>query len=281
MIRIITDSAADFSADELSRYNLTMVPLQVTFGEDTYEDGITLTPEIFWSRIMSGENPKTSQPSPDAFLSAFEAAKAAGDSVVCVLLSSALSGTVQSATLARSMADYDDIHIVDSLQAATAEKMLVLRACQLRDEGKLSAGEMAEALRSFTRRIKLYACLDTLDYLARGGRIPQAAASLGSLVQLKVIVHITAEGKVGMAGKGMGMHRSTAALIKLIQQHEIDERFTPLPIFTHTPENCFALVKKLGALGIPCHEEDASPVGATISTHVGPGVFGLVFAEKE
>ena len=77
------------------------------------------------------------------------------------------------------------------------------------------------------------------------------------------------------------MHRSTAALINLIQQHEIDERFAPLPIFTHSPENCFALVKKLGALGIACREEDASPVGATISTHVGPGVFGLVFAEKE
>ena len=121
MIRIITDSAADFSAEELRQYGLTMVPLQVTFGEDTYEDGVTLTPEIFWSRIMSGENPKTSQPSPDAFLTVFEEAKAAGDSVLCVLLSSALSGTVQSATIARSMADYDDIHIVDSLQAATAE----------------------------------------------------------------------------------------------------------------------------------------------------------------
>ena len=87
MIRIITDSAADFTAAELERYNLTMVPLQVTFGDDTYQDGITLTPDIFWTRIMAGENPKTSQPTPDSFLSAFEAAKAAGDSVVCVLLS--------------------------------------------------------------------------------------------------------------------------------------------------------------------------------------------------
>ncbi|MGN0996647.1 MAG: DegV family protein [Candidatus Ventricola sp.] len=281
MIRIITDSAADFTAGELKQLRLTAVPLQIVFGEDTYEDGVTLTPDIFWSRLTAGENPKTSQPSPDAFLTHFEEAKAAGDSVVCVLLSSSLSGTVQSATLARSMIDYDDIHIVDSLQAATAEKFLVLHACQLRDEGKLSAAELAEALRRFTKRIRLYACLDTLDYLARGGRIPQAAATLGSLVQLKVIVTITEDGKVGMAGKGMGMHRSTAALIKLIQQHEIDERFTPLPIFTYMPENCFALVKKLGALGIACREEDASPVGATISTHVGPGVFGLVFAEKE
>lgn len=281
MIRIITDSAADFSADELRRYGVTMVPLQVTFGEDTYTDGITLTQEIFWSRIMAGENPKTSQPSPDAFLSAFEAAKAAGDSVVCVLLSSALSGTVQSATLAKSMADYDDIHIVDSLQAASAQKVLVLRACQLRDEGRLGAAELAEALRSFTKRIKLYACLDTLDYLARGGRIPQAAASLGALVQLKVIVRITEDGRVGMAGKGMGLHRAAAAVLKLAQQHKIDPAYPVYPLYTYNPEHCLAFAKKLNQAGIACREEDALPVGATIGTHVGPGVFGLVFVEAE
>ena len=281
MIRILTDSAADFSKDELRAHGIDLVALNVTFGEESLSDDDSLTPEVFWSRLMAGENPKTSQPSPDAFLSAFEEAKAAGDSVLCVLLSSALSGTVQSATLARSMADYDDIHIVDSLQAATAEKMLVLRACQLRDEGKLSAAEAAEALRSFTKRIKLYACLDTLDYLARGGRIPQAAASLGSLVQLKIIVHITQDGKVGMAGKGMGLHRVSAAAIKLAQQHRIDPSFPVLPLYTYSKENCKSFVKKLNQAGIACREEDAMPVGATIGTHVGPGVFGLVFVEAE
>lgn len=280
-MRIITDSAADFSAAELEHLNITAVPLQIVFGTDTYEDGVTLTPDIFWSRLTSGENPKTSQPTPDAFLTAFEAAKAAGESVVCVLLSSGLSGTVQSATLAKSMCDYDDIHIVDSLQAATAERMLVLRACQLRDENKLSAAETAEELRRFSTRIKLYGCLDTLDYLARGGRIPQAAASLGSLVQLKVLVKITEDGKVGMAGKGMGLHRASAALLKLISQHKIDTNFPVIPLYTHTPENCYAFIKKLNAAGVACCDEDARPVGATISTHVGPGVFGLVFVEAE
>lgn len=281
MIRIITDSAADFTADELREHNLTAIPLQVVFGSDTYEDGVTLTPEIFWPRIMSGENPKTSQPAPDAFLSAFEDAKACGDSVVCVLLSSGLSGTVQSAMLAKTMADYDEIHIVDSMQAATAEKMLVLRACQLRDEGKLSAGEIAEELRVFTKRIKLYGCLDTLDYLARGGRIPQAAASLGSLVQLKVLITLNDEGKVSMAGKGMGMHRACAGVLKLIAEHKIDERFPVIPLYTYSPENVLNFVKKLNQAGISCREEDACAVGSTIATHVGPGVFGLVFVEAE
>ena len=281
MIRIITESAADFSASELRAQNLTAIPLQIVFGSDTYEDGVTLTPEIFWKRIMSGENPKTSQPTPDAFLTVFEEAKAAGDSVVCVLLSSGLSGTVQSATLAKSMADYDEIYIVDSLLAATAEKMLALHACQLRDEGKLTAGEIAEALTCLSKRIRLYASLDTLDYLARGGRIPQAAASLGSLVQLKVLITVNSEGKVGLAGKGMGLHRASASLLKLIQQHKIDENFPVMPLYTYSPDNCLNFIKKLNQAGIACGEDNLNTVGATISTHIGPGAFGLVFVEAE
>ena len=281
MIRIITDSAADFSVSELRAHNLTAVPLQIVFGDDTYEDGVTLTPDIFWNRIMAGENPKTSQPTPDAFLSVFEEAKAAGDSVVCVLLSSGLSGTVQSANLAKSMADYDEIYIVDSKLAATAEKMLALRACQLRDEGSLSAAEIAAELERFAPRIRLYASLDTLDYLARGGRIPQAAATLGSLVQLKVLITLTEEGKVGMAGKGMGLHRATASLLKLIQQHKIDERFAVMPLYTHSTDNCLNLVKKLNLAGIAASEESLHAVGATIATHIGPGAYGLVFVEAE
>lgn len=281
MIRIITDSAADFTADELKAYHITAAPIQIAFGEDSYEDGVTLTPEIFWTRIMSGENPKTSQPSPDTFLTLFEEAKASGDDVVCVLLSSGLSGTVQSALLAKDMADYDNIHIVDSLQAATSEKLLVLRACQLRDEGKLSAAEIADALRSFTKRIKLYASIDTLDYLARGGRIPAAAAALGSLVQLKIILTIKEDGTLGVAGKGMGLHRTMAALIKLIDQHKIDRCLEPRLLYTYSADNCFALGKKLAAAGIETAEENASALGATISTHIGPGAYGLAFVEAE
>ena len=280
-MRIITDSAADFTREELNTLNVVSVPLQVTFGEDTYTDGVTLTGDIFWSRLTGGETPKTSQPSPESFLSVFEEARDAGDPVVCILLSSGLSGTLQSATIAKSMADYEDIHIVDSLQVTAAERMLVLRACQLRDEGRLSAAEIAAELERFTKRIRLYACLDTLEYLARGGRIPSAAAAVGSMVQLKPLITLTEEGKVGMAGKGMGLHRATASLIKLIQQHEIDTDYDVIPLYTCSPDNSMAMVKKLNASGIPCDEENMVSVGATIGTHAGPGAFGVVFVEKE
>ena len=279
-IRIITDSAADFSPAELEQLRITCVPMQVVFGEDSYTDGQTLTPEIFWQRLTAGENPKTSQPSPDAFLSVFEEAKAAGDEVICITIAAVLSGTLQSAMIAREMADYASIHVIDSLKAAIAQKMLVLHACRLRDEGQLTAAQIAQALSDLRPRIRLFACLDTLEYLARGGRIPKAAASLGTMVRFKPLVTLSEDGHVELAGKGIGMHRATDAVIRLVEGCEIDRSFPVIPISSHTPENCLAFVRKLNAAGIACEEDGIMPIGATISTHIGPGAFGLVFVEK-
>lgn len=279
-IRIITDSAADFSPAELERLRITCVPMQVVFGEDSYTDGQTLTPEIFWQRLTAGENAKTSQPSPDAFLSVFEEAKAAGDEVICITIAAVLSGTLQSAMIAREMADYASIHVIDSLKAAIAQKMLVLHACRLRDEEQFTAAQIAQALSDLRPRIRLFACLDTLEYLARGGRIPKAAASLGTMVRFKPLVTLSEDGHVELAGKGIGMHRATDAVIRLVEGCEIDRSFPVIPIYSHTPENCLAFVRKLNAAGIACEEDGIMPIGATISTHIGPGAFGLVFVEK-
>lgn len=280
MIRIITDSAADFSQQALAHHRIVCVPMHIAFGEDSYTDGLDLPPELFWHRLTSGENPKTSQPSPDDFLTVFHDVKDAGDEAVCVLLSSALSGTLQSALIAKDMTEGAEIHVVDSLNAAIAQQVLVLRACQLRDEG-MPAAEIARDLESFRRRIRLYACLDTLEYLARGGRIPQAAASLGSLIHLKPLVTLSADGQVELAGKGMGRHRATEALVKLATEHPADPAFPILPIYAQSAENCVPLIKKLCAAGMACREEDALPIGPTIGTHIGPGAFGVVYVEAQ
>ncbi len=118
MIRIITDSAADFTQEELRQLDIRCVPMTISFSDETYRDGVDLTSETFWQRMHAGETPKTSQPSPDAFLSEFEEAKACGDSVICILISTALSGTVQSAMIARDMADDDSIQIIDDWSEA-------------------------------------------------------------------------------------------------------------------------------------------------------------------
>lgn len=278
-IRIITDSAADFTAEELKQYTITAIPLQVIFGEDAYLDGVTLTSETFWSRLMAGENPKTSQPSPDSFLTVFEDALDAGDDVVYISLTAALSGTMQSACLAASMCDGDkQIDIVNSKVVATAQKLLVLYACQLRDAGK-SPAEIVAAVKALRPRIRLYACLDTLEYLARGGRIPKAVASLGGAVRFKPLITLSDEGAVELCGKGIGLHRATEALIKMVEKHEIDRDFPIIPLYAYDSANCEALVKKLNAAGVACSTDNMSALGSTIATHIGPGAFGVVFVE--
>lgn len=279
-IRIITDSAADFTQEALSRHDITCVPMHITVDDAEYVDGVTLTPDEFWKRMISGQTPKTSQPSPDDFLGKFEAAKAAGEAVVCVLISSALSGTLQSAVIARSMIEYDEIYIVDTLCAAIAEQVMVLEACRLRDAGDMTAAQIAQAIEAFRSRVKLFACLDTLEYLARGGRIPKAAANIGSLVQLKPLVTINADGMVDVMSKAIGRHRASDALIKLASGFSVDADYPIIPIYAHTPDNCEAFVKRLPD-ALPCRAQDMAPIGPTISTHIGPGAFGFVLVSAK
>ena len=279
MIRILTDSAADFTQEELRRLNIRCVPMTISFADGSYRDGIDLTPELFWQRMQAGETPKTSQPSPDAFLAEFEEAKACGDSVVCILISTALSGTVQSALIARDMVEYDDIRIIDSLSAAPGERLLVLQACRLRDDGR-SAQAIADELTKLLPRVRIFACLNTLEYLARGGRIPKAAAGVGMLVKLKPIVTVSREGLVEMAGKAIGRHRAGDAVIRLTQACGIDSAYPVLPLYTCDKENCLAFLRQAEQAGIVCDPDDAVAIGSTIGTHVGPGAFGLAFIAK-
>ena len=281
MIRIITDSAADFSQSELQKLSVRCVPMTIAFGSDSYTDGVDLPQEIFWQRMEAGQTPKTSQPSPDAFLREFEAAKDAGDSVLCILISSALSGTVQSALIAAGMVEELDIALVDSLAATAGQRLLVQEACRLRDAGSESAQDIADAVRQLVPRIRIAACLDTLSYLARGGRIPKAAAGVGMLMKLKPIVTVSEEGLVAMVGKAIGRHRAGDALIKLVEAHPVDPRYPVLPLYTGGRENCIAFLRQTAQAGYACSIEDAVSIGPTIGTHVGPGAFGLAYIAVE
>ena len=281
-MRIITDSAADFTREELEQNDVRCVPMQVMFGTESFS-AAALSGEEFWKRLLSGQIAKTSQPSPDAFLAEFEAAQKAGEEVVCIVVSSAISGTMQSAMIAASMLESARIHIVDSLSAAGGQKLLTLRACQLRDQGTKTAGEIAEELTRLRSRIHLYAGLDTLENLARSGRISKAAANIGMLAQLKPLVRLVPEtaGSVDVCGKAVGRHRAIDAVARLIGKCRIDERFPVIPLYTHSSANCAALIKKLQLSGVTVSEHMASALGPTLATHIGAGAYGVAFVEAE
>jgi len=214
MIRILLDSSADFSAEEAKVRNMELVPINITFGDKNYLDGVDINKDEFYELLTSTETfPMTAQPSPQDFLDIFEDVKEKGDQLIYLSLSSALSGTFQSATLAKNMAEYDEIYLVDTLSATRAIRIMAEYACKLRDEGK-TAAEIAAELDEFKSRVVIYAALDTLEYLYKGGRLNKAAAAVGELANLKPIITVNAEGKIAVPAKALGRNKALSSLTK-------------------------------------------------------------------
>lgn len=229
-------------------------------------------------RLQAGEAVKTSQPSLAAFQDAFDAARTAGEEVVCVCVSSGVSGTVQSARLAASMVE--GVHVVDSLSGTAGQKLLVMHACRLRDEGHISAAQVAARLEQLRGRIRLLAGIDTLDCLARSGRIPKALANLGMLTKLKPVLEVSREGRIGLAGTAFGRHRAIDSLARRIAAYRIDPAYPVIPLYSFRQENCQALLRKLESLKVRA-TAPACAIGPSIAPHIGADAYGLVFVEAE
>lgn len=278
MIRILVDSSADYSASELKELNMELVPITITFGGKSYRDGIDIEKNELYQMLLDSEDfPMTSQPSPQDFLDIFEDVKEKGDSLIYLSLSSGLSGTFQSATLAKSMVEYDDIYLVDTLSATRAIRILVEYACKLREEGK-NAATIAAELDNFKSRVVILAAVDTLEYLYKGGRLNKATAAVGELANLKPIITVNAEGKIGVPGKCLGRNKALASLTKMITEKGIDTSFPVYSIYAYGEENTEKLEQKLEAAGVSVTKR--LQIGATIGSHVGPGAYGLIFVTK-
>ena len=278
MIRILLDSAADFSAAEAKERNMELVPINITFGDKNYNDGVDITKDEFYELLTtSGIFPMTAQPSPQDFLDVFEDVKEKGDQLVYLSLSSGLSGTFQSATLAKSMVEYDDIYLVDTLSATRAIRLMAEYACKLRDEGK-DAATIAEELENFKSRVVIYAAVDTLEYLSKGGRLSKAAAAVGELANLKPIINVTQEGKIAVPAKALGRNKALSTLVKLVTEKEIDTTFPIYSLYAVGEENTEKLEQKLGKEGVRVTKR--LQIGSTIGCHVGPGAYGVIFVTK-
>lgn len=281
MTRILTDSAADLTSEELERYGISVVPLSIHFGEDTYRDGETLDKKRFYELLQeSGEFPKTSQPSPTDFEGYFEEAKNAGDELIAVLLSSALSGTYQGAQIAKNMVDYDGIHLIDSLSATVGERLLLLQAVKLRDEGR-SAAEIVSELEALKHRICIWASLDTLEYLCKGGRLSRTAAGIGTLANMKPIITVSPEGTVSVLKKCIGQKRSMDQIIQLLDGKRPDPAYPLFGLYTYDQSNCDALLARMAEHGQEWRVEDSLNIGPTIGAHVGIGAYGIAYIAAE
>ena len=278
MIRLLVDSSSDYTMEEVKEKQLHYVPLTITLNEKSYKDGVELKPDDFYEMLMSGKDfPKTSQPSPQDFLDIFKDAKEKGDEIICILLSSSLSGTCQSATLAKSIVDYDVIYIIDSLTATIMIKLLTDYAYELIAKG-IPAADIAQTLDALKSKVKVVAALDTLEYLYRGGRLNRATATIGELANLKPIIHVTEDGNVGVPGKCIGRNKALMFLLKTLAGKNINKDFPLYTVYAYGTENCEKLEDKLVAEGYEL--SGRCQIGSTIGAHVGPGAFGVIYVEK-
>ncbi|MGH2561792.1 MAG: DegV family protein [Thermomicrobiales bacterium] len=277
-IAIVTDSTADLSPGLLRDHGVTMVPLNVHFGEDVYQDQLEITSPQFMERLQqSTQLPTTSQPAPGLFEVTFRALAANHDAVLAVLISSKLSGTIQSAGVARdAVAAEIEVEIVDSLNASMGLGLQVLRAAHLASSGH-DVREIARRLRAETNAYHLVFFVDTLEYLRLGGRIGRAASLLGSLIQLKPLLRID-EGQIVPFERTRTKARAVAGLKTFVKGFP---NIAELAILYSTErEEAERLADSLTSAFARerIHLASFSPV---IGTHVGPGAIGVCVFEEE
>jgi DegV family protein with EDD domain len=277
VIKILLDTSSDYTVEEVQAKGMDLVPLHITLGEADYRDAYDLSKDKFYELLTSNEEvPKTSQPTPQDFVDVFEKAEKNNDELICILLSSRISGTFQSATLAKSIVDYEKIHLIDSLSATHGIRLLAEHAQNLVNEGK-TAEEIVAELEVLKTKIKILAVVDTLEYLCKGGRVSRTTAAIGEMAKVKPMITVN-EGEVAVIGKSLGKNKAIGSLLKALGECEVDHRFPMYSVSTLGTENCEVLENRLAAEGYETKER--LQIGATIGTHVGPGVFGIIFIQK-
>lgn len=280
MIRIVTDSAADFEPWEIKEKNIECVPLSVIFNDTEYKENVDISKERFYELLKTESGmPRTSQPSPQDYIDLIEKAKKDGEDIIIVTISSGLSGTYQSVVATSELCGYERCHVVDSLNGTGGERMIVEYAVRLRDEGK-SAEEIVEKISKLRERVVLYTVMDTLEYLHRGGRISSAVYKIGSLAHIKPIMHVSKEGKAEIPAKTMGTSKGIDFIVKHVGKDMPDEDFPFYIMFTENRKNGEILRERLEKIGVFVPEERIIPVGAVIGTHIGPGACAVVYIGK-
>ena len=260
MIRILTDSASDLTATDSARPGVYTVPLSVTFADGTGGlDGVELTADEFYAHLKVDKvPPRTSQPSPQSFMTIFEDAKENGDQVIAILISSNLSGTYQCARLAAESCDFEDVFFVDSRTASQGEAILVREALRLRDEEHLPAHAIVAELEQLKQRIRV----------------------LGGALGVKPVLSVV-DGQIKLADTARGRPGAFVAMFKNIEKMGgvdprygyallySDEKGVLAPLHHYMHENLHMTGGRVARLG---------PV---IASHAGPGCAGLVFVTKE
>ncbi len=280
-VKIITDSACDITQERARELGIQVIPLVTVFGTEEYLDGVTLSSRQFFEKLIeTDELPHTCQITPFRYEEVFREAAADGSDVICIVMSSKLSGSWQSAAVASSEFD-GRVTAIDSENVCIGQQILVLYAVRLRDQG-LTAQEIVAELEARKRDIRLLALLDTLEYLKKGGRISPAVAFAGELLSIKPVVSVE-DGEVKLIGKARGSKSGNNLLKTFIGKSGGISFDMPYVLAYSGLSDC--LLRKYiedsrELWADRTAELPICPIGSTIGTHAGPGAIAVAFFEK-
>ncbi len=271
-VRIVTDSTADLMPEEAAALGVTVVPLNVYFGDETLRDGVDIDPTTFYERLATAkELPRTSQPSVERFKAAYEELAKETNEIVSIHLSSRLSGTMNSASVAREEVSHElHIELIDTYTVSLALGAIVTDAAVAANAGA-SMAEVIDVARRTMDRVSVAIVVDTLEYLQRGGRIGRAAALAGTLLSVKPILSIR-DGEVAPVERVRTINGALRRLVELVIAMGPIER---LGVVDGDSVNNASEVARQLAAHYPDLTIDRGELGPVVGTHGGPGVVGV------
>ena len=269
-MQIVTDSSAEISREEAEALGVEVVPLTVVFGSDSYADGVDLSKEEFYARLLAGEFPHTSQPNEEQFTQAF--ARTEGEETLVLLISSALSGSMNAARLAKEEGGFTNVHLFETFATTAVLRILVETAVKHREK---PVGEVISILEELRPRIKLLACLDTLEYLRKGGRIKRSTALVGGLLGVKPLVTIGQDGTVEVVGRAHGQKKALLAIAESFLKDKVDEEY---PVYFLQTDNAAPPQEIMKA--VKREKSRIFPICCAVGTHIGPNAAGITYVTK-
>lgn len=276
-VAIVTDSTSDLPPEVRERHGITMVPLNIQFGDETFVDQVELTTDEFMRRLAtSPELPKTSQPAVGVFEQTFRDLARSHDAIVCVLLSSRLSGTVQAAHLAAdAVAGTIPVTVFDSLNVSLGCGFQVLRAAELAAQG-LGADEIVTRLEAERASYHVIFFVETLEHLRHSGRVSKAASLFGSILQIKPLLRVD-EGQVVPFERTRTRTKALDAVVAFGKSFAALDRACAL--YNTTPADADWIAEQLKSV-VTEPEVPTVQFSPVLGTHVGPGAIGLAVKER-
>jgi len=276
-IKIVTDSCLDLPDDLIEKYNIEVLPVLVNFGDESYLDRVEITFDEMQDKIKrEGILPTTAQITPARFEEYFRKNIEEGYTVLAILMSANMSGTYNSACIAKDIIESDDIMIVDTKVITSAQGYLVLKACELRDKG-LTALEIKEEIEKLSPKIKASLCFESLENLVRGGRISKTAGAIGTALGLRIIVGFE-DGKMGVVDKIRGNKKVIKKIISDYENSKPNKEEPVIIVEAVNPELTAELKKYFDENNIRYIKTE---VGCTVGIHSGERAGGIFFVSEE